>query len=376
VRDVISGPKVADLFLRDEQPVALNELNLMFRALNNGDDSGLKNVSTPGLYEDLRNIAPDTKAVGSLLTKGQLRTVDPNAVKASVPLDEKSVRVVMRIGYVTNTGAPVHFDVDFERINGDLKVVRLRDSENKVIAWDPNIDNYLNRRYNLPDTKPFEPDRSVAFVPLARFRSYAESALDSRNAAKLKDYAEQLMEADPSGGEGYGLRASAEFIQGAYEDAEKDAGLALARGGTVYLYVLQHFTRLGQEFEPVVLGISRQKIDYRLPVGQSTGTRAEFPVTSIEKVAFDKPALGGLTHPQPFLKLDFRSEAVKREKQEYTLAAFGTVTSIPAASRSGPALPNVSSNSYSAPKDWERNLAFVQKTIMAAIAINKQSDKH
>jgi hypothetical protein len=375
VRDVITGPDVAALFLQDEQQVALNKLNLMFRALNDGDDSGLKNLCTPGLYEDLRNMAPDTKAVGTFLTRGQVRNVDANSVKASVPLDQKSIRVVVRIGYVTKTGKQVQFDVDFERIDNDLKVVRLRDTDNKIIAWDPNIDNYLNRRYGLPDTAPPEPDRSVIFVPLGKIQNYAESALDSRNAAKLKDYAEQLLEEDPSGGDGFGLRASAEFILGAYDDAEKDAGLALERGGTVYFYVLRHFMRLGSDFDPVVLGISRQKIDYRPPAGQSGGATEEIPIASIEKVAFDKRGLGGLKQPEPFLKLDFRS-ATAKQKQEYKLAAFGTSSVGAEPGRSSLSLPNVlASASYNTPRDWERNLVVVQKTIMAAAAAGQQPKK-
>ena len=358
VQDIITGPDVARLFLADEEKVALAKLNLMFRALNDGDVTGLKNLCTPGLYESLLNLAPDPKAVGTFLTKGQLRTVETSSVKASVPLDQKSIRVVVRIAYPTRSGRQIQFDVDFERIDHDLKVVRLRDTENKVIAWDPNIDNYLNRRYGLPDGPPADTvalSEMPDLVPLPRIRKFAETAVDTRNGKRLKDYAEQFLESDPTGSEGLGMRASAEFLLGDYDTAQNDATVAIQRGGTVYLYVMRNGGFMGDQFYPVVLGISNKKIDYRPPAGQNGGAaREDIPITALKPPTFEKLSKLDILRratPRPFLRIDFHDR-----KDHYNLAAFGTKS-----------MTAGTNTVVTGPADWERSLIVVQSAITTAI---------
>lgn len=55
VRDVKSGPEEAERFLRDEEQLAQSKLQLMFRALNDGDEAGVKMLCTDGLYQSIKD---------------------------------------------------------------------------------------------------------------------------------------------------------------------------------------------------------------------------------------------------------------------------------------------------------------------------------
>jgi hypothetical protein len=344
---------------------------MMYPALNDGDDIGLKNLCTAGMYESLRRLAGDVKAVGNFLMKGQLRTVETSSVTYKVTEDTKSIRVVFSMGYATRTGRKIAFDVDFERIDNDLKVVRLRDLEGKVIAFDPHIDNYLNRRYGLPDGPlPGVDDIawSEVFVPVSELKRYIDMALDNRNAARLKEYAADFQDTVPTGGEWLGLRASSHFLSGQYDDAEKDAVAAVNKGATVYFYLTRHMTGLGtpDQFAPVILGVSKQGLDYRPPAGQAAAAREEIPFQSVDKFEFEKVSrlVGVLRPARPFLNLDFHTATAKREKKGYNFAAYGTIMG-PPTGRGGTA-------SVVPAQNWERALVVVFKAVEAARALGKR----
>ncbi len=318
VRDIITGPQVAELFLKDEKELALSKLDLVFRAMNDGDQSGLKNLCTPGLYESIQELAG-----GARLTRGK-RLTRQNALTASAPLDQKSIRPVVRVGVPTNSGKRIDFDVDFERVNNDLKVVRLRDTQNRVIAWDPDIDNYLNRRFNLPDgPKIVDPPQGktdfLQFQPLSYIKQMAANAMYDGNVQKLNELAEEVLESEPDRGDGYGLRAGAKQMQGKYEEAESDALLALTRGGTVYLPVLRHKAFNSKEFWPVALGISASGIQYLPSQGGGSASTEQIDVGSIEKSAIETG--NRFKKPRPFLNLEFRRDG---KKETYNFAATGT----------------------------------------------------
>ena len=262
LRDVITGPGVAALFLHDEQQLATSKLDLMFRALNDHDDSGLKNLCTPGMYESLRKLS-DTG--GSTLVRGKYSSISAIALTPSVSLDEKSARVVVKVGYPDAGAKPLEYNVEFERVNNDLKVVRVRDIQGGIVAWDPDIDNYLNRRYGLPDGPPVSEvakSDDIRFYPITMVQDFVYRALESRNAPKLKELAAEFLARQSSGGEGYGIRAAAEQVLGAYDDAAKDAALAIDRGGTAYFILLRHNSAFGsadtlasgQQFFPACRG--------------------------------------------------------------------------------------------------------------------------
>lgn len=326
IRDIVTGPAVADLFLRDEEQLALSKLDLVFRALNDGDDTGLKTLCTPGLYESLRPI-------GSLFTPGKTIPLDQVSRKASVSLDQKSVRVVVRVGYHAPGGRQIQYDVDFERVDKDLKVVRVRDLQGGIIAWDPDIDNYLNRRYGLPDGPPVKdvaqsdiPD----FYPLPTIRTMAMRAVEVGDARKLKDFAELIIAREPTSGEGYGIRAAFQHAQGNYDEAARDAATAIDRGGTAYFGLLEYSGSFSHEFSTGVLGVSKDKIQY-FPTGAA---REEMELASV-KAAFDGSSSrsgGGFLKDLgksmmqgssgPFLKVEVTRQ---KKKTTYTFAALGTI---------------------------------------------------
>jgi hypothetical protein len=325
LRDVITGPKVADQFLKDEREIAKSKLDLMFRALNDRDDSGLKNLCTPGLYESLKRLSDGG---GSTLVRGAYTSIAAIALTPSVSLDQKSARVVVRVAYPDPGNKALEYDVDFERIDKDLKVVRVRDAQGRVIAWDPDIDNYLSRRYGLPDgeqVKTVAETDDPRFQPLSRIRASITRALESREGAKLKEYATEFLAREPKGGDGYGIRAAAEEILGSYDDAAKDATLAIDRGGTAYFVVLRHNSAMlsanavmtGNQFSPVILGISKTKIEYHAFTEQG-GASEEIPIASISQSQLEKTYMAG--KPRPFLDLAFNNGSQKN----YNFASFGT----------------------------------------------------
>ena len=323
VRDVITGAPVANLFLHDEEELAKSKLDLVFRALNDGDANGLKTLCTPGFLESLKKRVGDEG--GSILTRGQHISLDKVLRVPSVSLDQKSIRVVVRVSYPTASGPPLQYDIDFERIGNDLKVVRARDLAGGVIAWDPDIDNYLNRRYGLPDGPP---PQNVAesddpnFDNLSSLRDRAIRAITNRDAKKLKDCAEQFLQREPTSGEGYGMRASAQHMLGKQDEATADAQKAIERGGTVYFDVLQYSNSFTHSFSPIILAVSKSKIELRPAMGGPSEVLAPATVVS----SFEKPAKGlaafksMLEQPGPFLKLD----VARQKNKSFRLAAAGT----------------------------------------------------
>jgi hypothetical protein len=321
VRDIVTGPAVADRFLHDEEQLALSKLDLVFRALNDGDATGLRALCTPGLYESL-------EPLGSVFTPGKSVPLDRISRKASVSLDQKSVRVVVRVGYAATSGRQVQYDVDFERVDKDLKVVRIRDVQGGVIAWDPDIDNYLNRRYGLPDgpqVKDIAQSDVPDFYPLPTIRTMAMRAVEVGDARKLKDFAELMIAREPTSGEGYGIRAAFQHAQGNFDEAGRDATTAIDRGGVAYFGVLEYSGSFSHQFSTGVLGISKDKIQY-FPTGAA---REEIELAAV-KAAFDgstsnrgsiiRNLMG--SSGGPFFKVEVTRQ---KKKTTYTFAALGTV---------------------------------------------------
>jgi hypothetical protein len=324
LRDAQSGPEQAERFLKDEEKVAQSKLQLMFRALNDGDESGVKKICTDGLYDSIKEWGGATHP-GDRLTRGH--KLEQVTVTTSVPLDQKSVRVVARISYPLNDKTKIEFDADFERIGNDLKIVRVRDALNKIIVYDPDMDNYLNRRYKLPDAPVPDPKtlamtEQIPFLSVSQLNEMAIRALQDHDKDRIIQMAGTLAESDPTSGVGQGYRAGANLLLGKYDDAEKDASFALQHGGTVYFAVEHHLGNMGTEnFDQVVVGISATKIQY-IPVS-GKGSPQEMDI-STAKANFEKDKIPGAKvinatrPPRPFLDI-----ADGRNKH-YNLAALGT----------------------------------------------------
>jgi hypothetical protein len=386
LRDVKSGPEEAERFLRDEEALAQGKIQLMFHALNDGDDAALKALCSAGLYQSIKAWGGD-KHPGDRLLRG--RTLDQVSVKTLVPLDQKSVRIVADISYTVATNKKLEFEADFERFGNDLKIVSLRDSDNKFIAFDPDMDNYLNRRYNLPDVPllngaEMAMTERAAFFPLSQLRQASIRALEDHNPQKINEIAQALIDSDPGGGEGFGLRAGADQLLGNYEDAEKDADRALANGGTVYLLAQRHGVSETQPFTPVILGISASKIFYWPARGQ--GQPAEIGLSSLERVTLDSGRLM-IGRTRPFLSVSFTANDGK--KLTYNFAAVGTAC--PGPGQPGPNLIQVPAGQICGvqspdsggtvigimddarpgipllvPRDWQKDLTLILRTIQDA----------
>lgn len=326
VRDIVTGPKVADTFLTDEKSLALSKLDLVFRAFNDGDEAGLRNLCTQGLFDKMKDYSN-----GARFTRGMKLTLDTIKPVVSVDLDHKSIRVVTRVNYNTTSGRKIEFDIDFERIGNDLRVVRLRDTANKVIVWDPNIDNYLNRRFGLPDGPPidFPPQgmtELVYFKPLSTIRQLVEGALYAGDIPKLHEYSQELTESLPASGEGQGVRAGVNLLLGKFDEARQDALTTLDRGGIVYFAALRHKALDEKKLLPVVLGITKGKIIYK-PVGGDSSEPTEYEITAIRKIAFDPQSrmaerLLGKKGFRPLLDITVKGSDGK--DRDMNFAAYGT----------------------------------------------------
>jgi hypothetical protein len=182
----------------------------------------------------------------------------------------------------------------------------------------------------------------VYFFTLDKVRTMLKRALETRNAQMLKDAADEFLDSEPNSGEGYGVRAAADEILGKFDDAAKDAGRAIELGGEAYFVVLRNFAfTVNQQFSPVVLGISKTKIEY-LPVSGQGQQREDIPMSSISQVQFERvgTAISIVKgKPRPFLSLEFRQEGGKKDKKEnYNLAAFYTSCPGEARTPGGPQL--------------------------------------
>lgn len=390
VRDVVTGPAVAKQYLADETELAKSKLDLVFRAMNDGDESGLRSLCTPGLFDSIKELAG-----GARLTRGVKLTLPQMNVQTSAELDQKSIRVVARTMFSSPSGRRIEFDVDFERINNDLKIVRVRDVHNKVIAWDPDIDNYLRRRYGMPDgprmTEPLQGKTELLqFLSLDTIRQLAlNSILFDQNAQKVGEFALEMLESQPNGGEGYGLRASANHLMGKYDEVERDAMTAIERGGTVYFPALHHKTFKGQEFWPVVLAVSKGKLVYMPAQGAGAGNE-EIEIGAIDKFEIEtlsrvRVAMG--EKPRPFFKLEFRNGT---KKEGYNFAAVGTYCPVGATQPNtrrdliqwtGGSVCPVAGQAQNTiqipgarttlgpmfvPRDWQRNLTLIQRSLAVA----------
>jgi hypothetical protein len=326
VKDIVTGDAVAALYLHDEELLAKSKLEVMFRALNDGDQSGLKQLCSPGLYESIQKWG-GVKHPGDRLARG--RILSQVAVQTAVQSDQKSIRVVSKISYPLSASSNVIFFVDFERIGNDLRIVRIRDNENKVVVFDPNIDNYLNERYGIPDGPPLQ-ETDVAmtdedfFLPLDQLRAKARRVLQYHDLQKINDLARLFVESDPTSGEGYGIRAAADLLLHKYEDADRDAHRALELNGTAY-FVLDRYSRFGANpFTPVVLAISKSTIEY-LP-SPGAGSPEQIPLQSVSDMKFTtgrKILNTVFSEAGPFVKLQFKA-ADGKKNVDYDFADFGT----------------------------------------------------
>jgi len=393
VRDIVTGPAVASQYLKDEQQLALTKLELVFRALNDGDNTALQTLCSPGLLGDLTSLGQTAAfPVRGLPPYSQIKATP------SVPLDQKAIRVVVRVEYTLRNNDKIDFDVDFERINNDLRVVRLRDVKNDIIAVDPDVDNHVRSRFGLAAAPPVDTTvvrtSDMRFLSLQRIAQLARYALEDRNATALRDWAGKALSIAPDSGDGYGFRAAAAHLAGDYDNAQSEAINALTRGGTVYFTLMRHqlFNREMRSLLPVILAVSKDKVQYIAMRGSTGIPSEEFPTAGIEKVELERGNI--VNKPRPFMSFEFKPDPSKRDKKEYNFAAFGTscpadvqpaqranlvdhpggsICAPPAGGRSNP-LPGFGSTTpMLVPRDWDRNLRVVIRALEEAKKLSSTS---
>lgn len=346
LRDVVTGDSVADLYLHDEEILAKSKLEQMFRALNDGDQSGLKALCTPGFYDAVQAWGGVTHP-GDRLTTGH--TLSQVSIQTSVQHDQKSIRVVSKISYPMSDGSNLTFFVDFERIDNELKIVRVRDSENKIVVFDPNIDNYLDRRYGLPDAPPINvADVAMTdqdpLLPLDQLRAKAHRVLEYQDLQQIAALSRFFIALYPTSPEGYGMRTAADLMQHKYEDADNDAHKALELKGTAYFVLDRYSTSSAKPFTPVVLGVSSSTIEY-LP-GPGFGNPQKIPMQTVTDANFAKGTgrFGfNLSQAGPFLKLKFKGPDGKKTV-DYDFADFGTKCATPDAPNQPSGMIDIPSN--------------------------------
>jgi len=318
VREIVPGE---DLFLKEEQAVAISKLRNLFRALNSKDPGALKDLATPGLYESVKDVP--TMGGGPL-------TETSVAMTPGVSTVDNATRPFVRVGYLMGTNRKkLEFDVDFERIDGDLRVVRLRDVQGKYIAFDPDIFNYTKRRFGIADGPKLPPDKvswteEPCFQSAALIQKFGSDALHANRSADLMELADCVADFIPA--MAYALRASAQQMQGNHAGALENGRRAIEAGGTAYFLVTHHIEPIGlavadKIYQPVVIAVSRERIRYLFLPGRPVGGRDELDIAIPQVVAayFDRRnvALGG---PRPFLTFKFRDAADRNREKTFNFA--------------------------------------------------------
>lgn len=318
VREIVPA---ADLFLQSEKAVAIDKLRNLFRALNSRQTDALKNLATPGLYDSVKEVP----SMGS----GPLTETTVSMVP-SVSTIDNATRPVVRVGYLTRANKKLEFDVDFERIDGDLRVVRLRDVNGGVIAIDPDIYNYTKRRYGLEDSPKLDPSTDVrwteepCFQQASMIQRFGINALHASSSASLAELADCVADFMPS--MGYGLRASAQQVQGNHAAAMESGRRAIEAGGTAYFLVTHHIEPIGipapdRIYQPVVIAISKEKVRYLFVPGRPVGGRNELEIAVGQIVAayYDR-RLGALGGPRPFLTFKFKDATDRNKEKTFNFA--------------------------------------------------------
>ncbi len=252
----------------------------------------------------------------------------------------KSIRPVVRVKHPVPGGTMEYF-ADFERIGGDLRIVRLRDSAGEGdIAADPNLDRYLCQRYGSNDCGSYEmrPTTDSRFLPTEELAQHAERYLTDFEGAELKKIAERMRQGtandeDPSG---LAYLVAAQFLLGEFYEAEQLAEQALSKGATVRLPVLQYFqdsTSAGHWFGRLILGVSSVGLEYR-PSQEVTRKFGEMdlPWGAIREVTVGSKKNGPIGIPGPggssvpFLKMKVEvpdpKKPGKTNKEDWDIAIY------------------------------------------------------
>jgi len=336
LRDVLGGAAMAELGLGQQKESAVQKLRDLFRDLNQNSETTAKTISSPKLYSDIGMIGGWKR-----LTRGQRLNPDQIQIRATVPLDQKSVRVVAHVAYQT-PDRPMAFDVDFERFGNELLAVRLRDTKGKDIAVDTEMDCEVLKRYQVTGPCEYKPSYTdeASYLSIAKLQDYAERAMEDLRVADLSNYVTELETSFPTTetkGLPLGLRATVYFMNHDYTKAYEVGSSAIQAGGEVF-FPLMHHTSGG--LQKMILALSSQGLHY-YPSYQSRRPEVKAPFSAIKKDGFrlDPGRKIPPTPPNPFLSVQLSlpnpEKGGKADDQTWNFMAPGSSCSA-AGGRAGP----------------------------------------
>jgi hypothetical protein len=303
-----SNAKDATFHLGAELDLAKTRMSELYRGYFDNRPEVAQNVMTPALGKSLEDIGGWRRIFrGERVAQGSLQ------IEERATIDQKSIRPVLRISHPAK-GKMVEYYADFERIGGDLRIVRLRDSTGegvtggRDIAADPELDLYLCRRYESSGCGLYtmSPSEMPEYATLVRLQSMAEAAIQDFQGDRLKAVAEEMRisfvgDEDPRG---LAYLASATFLEMKFPEAEQMALQAVAKGATVYFPVLHFFIpKMGEPwFGRAMFGISRNGLEYVPSADISQYPRYTVPWKDVDKVVVGaKVGFGPFKKAYPFL---------------------------------------------------------------------------
>ena len=334
-------PETANLHLGAELDLAENRIRELYRSQFDMQDQVAERIMTPALSQSLQE-----RGGWGRLTQGSRPTQSDLQIERSVNIDGKSILSVVHVKHPAGDGM-VEYYADFERVDGDLRMVRLRDRTGEGdVAADPRLNEYICERYDTTGCSTYQMRQTAdpAFLSNDALADTAERLLTDFKGEELRRVAERMRQGTTNDEDPTGLSylASAKFLLGEFYEAEQLAELAIEKGADVRIPVLQYFqdsTTGAHWFGRLLLGLSEDGLEYR-PSNEIAARKfpemsmawsqvGDVTVGSKKNGAFGIPGGGG-TSPFLRVKVEFPNpeRPGKTQKEEWDIAIYpsGCVT--------------------------------------------------
>lgn len=265
VREVLRGREIAEFALAAEKEWAEQKIRDLYRDMNQNSDMTAKAISTERLFTDVAKIGGWRR-----LKRDQRLNVEQMKISSAVPLIGKSVRVVSTVSYLV-PGGEMKFEIEFERDGSELRAVRLLDDKGRDIAFDKELDCFMDRRFGLQSPcEAYKPKstENVWFIERDRILDYARRAVEFGKVEEIEAYANELItffDTDELRGIPMGLQATAHFLRGQYTKFYEVGSEALKKNGEVYIPLLRAYgdnVLTGNGLKPMTLGLSGKGLRY------------------------------------------------------------------------------------------------------------------
>lgn len=294
---------IASIYLASELQQAAELLRNVYRDISQGDRTqrvGVR-VGTAALNSSLELVGGWQRLARSLNATSSDIVFSPNAT-----LQQNGIRIAVRVSQALRKGR-LDYVAEFERFGDDVRVVRLRDSDGRDIAADPEVNCYLYHRYGIETCQVYQmvPSQQIHFLSVAELTGRGDRYLKDFRGPELREVAEELDTISPSGDNPAGLSmlASALFLEQRFDEAEQKAQMALDRNAEVWFPVLHYFT--GGVFKRVTVGLSKEGLDYEPSPEAPDYPKMRIPWDSVARVTIE-PGIGlrGMGTKAPLLQLN------------------------------------------------------------------------